>query len=139
MELILKQTQQGISHEVSVTAEGVEELKRKVKIKGEKKEASLTLRQKSEHQSDTEVFTMTMEILLELTSNKLSKDLIMQAGNPVKEILLKLNLADHRILKDEGEGERKPQKGQNRIKTGQKREAWRNREKSEAVTVDRGR
>nr|GEV48336.1 reverse transcriptase domain-containing protein [Tanacetum cinerariifolium] len=30
-------------------------------------------------------------------------------------------------------------KGQNRIKTGQKREAWRSREKSEAVTVDRGR
>nr|GEW06641.1 putative reverse transcriptase domain-containing protein [Tanacetum cinerariifolium] len=28
-----------------------------------------------------------------------------QAGNPVKEILLKLNLPDHRILKDGGEGE----------------------------------
>ncbi|GKB67945.1 hypothetical protein Tco_0929357 [Tanacetum coccineum] len=27
------------------------------------------------------------------------------AGNPVKEILLKLNLPDHRILKDGGEGE----------------------------------
>ncbi|GJW63122.1 hypothetical protein Tco_0115006 [Tanacetum coccineum] len=26
------------------------------------------------------------------------------AGNPVKEILLKLNLPDHRILKDRGEG-----------------------------------
>ncbi|GKE63958.1 hypothetical protein Tco_1514325, partial [Tanacetum coccineum] len=26
------------------------------------------------------------------------------AGNPVKEILLKLNLLDHRILKDSGEG-----------------------------------
>nr|GEY78229.1 hypothetical protein [Tanacetum cinerariifolium] len=35
--------------------------------------------------------------------------------------------------------ERKPKKGQNQIKTGQKREAWRNREKSEAVIVDRGR
>nr|GFA80996.1 hypothetical protein [Tanacetum cinerariifolium] len=31
--------------------------------------------------------------------------------------------------------ERKPRKGQNRIKTGQKREAWRSREKSKAVTV----
>nr|GEV02884.1 retrovirus-related Pol polyprotein from transposon TNT 1-94 [Tanacetum cinerariifolium] len=30
-------------------------------------------------------------------------------------------------------------KGQNRIKTEQKRKAWRSREKSEAVTVDRGR
>ncbi|GKC23832.1 hypothetical protein Tco_1025982 [Tanacetum coccineum] len=46
MELILEQTQQGTSYEVSVSAEGVEELKRKVKIKGEKKEALLTLRQK---------------------------------------------------------------------------------------------
>ncbi|GKA35423.1 hypothetical protein Tco_0721914 [Tanacetum coccineum] len=46
MELVLEQTQQGSSYEVSVSAEGVEELKRKVKIKGEKKEALLTLRQK---------------------------------------------------------------------------------------------
>nr|GEV10009.1 transposon TX1 [Tanacetum cinerariifolium] len=36
-------------------------------------------------------------------------------------------------------GERIPRKGQNRIKTGQKREAWRSPKKSEAVTVDRGR
>ncbi|GJZ15623.1 hypothetical protein Tco_0551300, partial [Tanacetum coccineum] len=46
MELVLEQTQQGTSYEVSVSAEGVEELKRKVKIKGEKKEALITLRQK---------------------------------------------------------------------------------------------
>nr|GEU91005.1 hypothetical protein [Tanacetum cinerariifolium] len=46
MELILEKTQQGISHKVSVSAEMVEELKRKVKIKGEKKESLLTLRQK---------------------------------------------------------------------------------------------
>ncbi|GJR69454.1 hypothetical protein Tco_0015519 [Tanacetum coccineum] len=46
MELVLEQTQQGSSYEVSVSAEGVEELKRKVKIKGEKKEALLTLRHK---------------------------------------------------------------------------------------------
>ncbi|GJY53787.1 hypothetical protein Tco_0445451 [Tanacetum coccineum] len=44
MELILEQTQQGISHEVSVSAEGVKELKRKVNINGEKKEALLTLK-----------------------------------------------------------------------------------------------
>ncbi|GJX28719.1 hypothetical protein Tco_0236798 [Tanacetum coccineum] len=46
MDLVLEQTQQGTSYEVSVSTEGVEELKRKVKIKGEKKEALLTLRQK---------------------------------------------------------------------------------------------
>nr|GEV43164.1 hypothetical protein [Tanacetum cinerariifolium]GEV47105.1 hypothetical protein [Tanacetum cinerariifolium] len=44
MELVLEKTQQGTSHEVSVSTEGVEELKRKVKMKGEKKEALLTLR-----------------------------------------------------------------------------------------------
>ncbi|GJV78283.1 hypothetical protein Tco_1509867 [Tanacetum coccineum] len=104
MELVLEQTQQGTSYEVSVSAEGVEELKRKVKIKGEKKEALLILRQKPEHHSDTKVFTMTMEILLEPTSNKLMVDSILQAGNPVKEILPKLNLPGHRILKDRGEG-----------------------------------
>ena len=42
MELVLEQTQQGASNEVSVSAEGVEEWKRNVKIKGEKKEALLT-------------------------------------------------------------------------------------------------
>nr|GEY19597.1 hypothetical protein [Tanacetum cinerariifolium] len=38
-ELELEQSQQGSSHEVSVSTEGVEELKRIVRIKGEKKEA----------------------------------------------------------------------------------------------------
>ncbi|GJZ96830.1 retrovirus-related pol polyprotein from transposon TNT 1-94 [Tanacetum coccineum] len=46
MELVLEQAQQSSSYEVSVSADEVEELKRKVKIKGEKKEALLTLRQK---------------------------------------------------------------------------------------------
>ncbi|GKA38595.1 hypothetical protein Tco_0731146 [Tanacetum coccineum] len=73
MELVLEQTQQGTSYEVLVCAEGVEELKGIVRIKGEKKEALHTLR----------FYT--------------------SAGNPVKEILLKLNLPDHRILKDGGE------------------------------------
>ncbi|GJZ83116.1 hypothetical protein Tco_0648289 [Tanacetum coccineum] len=88
MELVLEQTQQGTSYEVSVSAEGVEELKRKVKIKGEKKEALLTLRQKPEHVEFDESDTHVLERLN--TS----------AGNPVKEILLKLNLPDHRIIKD---------------------------------------
>nr|GEZ22839.1 hypothetical protein [Tanacetum cinerariifolium] len=96
MELILEQTQQGISYKILVSAEGVEELKRKVKIKGEKKEALLTLWQKPEHQSDTKVITMKMEILLEPTSNKLLVERFdTSARNHVKEILLKLNLLDH--------------------------------------------
>ncbi|GKC87488.1 reverse transcriptase domain-containing protein [Tanacetum coccineum] len=59
---------------------------------------------------------MKMEILLEPTSNKLMVEhaeydesntyvlerFITTAGNPVKKILLKLNLSDHRILKDGG-------------------------------------
>ncbi|GKA80698.1 hypothetical protein Tco_0787390 [Tanacetum coccineum] len=100
MELVLEQTQQGTSYEVSVSAEGIEELKRNVRIKGEKKEALYTLRKKPEHQSDTKVFTMMMEILLEPTSNKLLVERFdTSAGNPVNEILLKLNLPDHRIPK----------------------------------------
>ncbi|GJT40746.1 hypothetical protein Tco_0940611 [Tanacetum coccineum] len=60
---------------------------------------------------------MKMEILLEPISNKLMVEhaefdesdtyvlerLDTSAGNPVKEILLKLNLTDHRIFKDGGE------------------------------------
>ncbi|GJV73916.1 hypothetical protein Tco_1493911 [Tanacetum coccineum] len=63
-------------------------------------------------------FTMKMEILLESTSNKLmvehaefdeSNTHVLErfyttARNPVKEILLKLNLPDHRKLKDGGKG-----------------------------------
>ncbi|GKA77816.1 reverse transcriptase domain-containing protein [Tanacetum coccineum] len=62
------------------------------------------------------VFTMKMEILLEPTSNKLmvehaeyeeSNTYVLErfnttAGNPVKKILLKLNLSDHRLFKDGG-------------------------------------
>ncbi|GJV64923.1 hypothetical protein Tco_1475751 [Tanacetum coccineum] len=91
MELVLEQTQQGTSYEVSVSTEGVEELKRKVKIKGEKKEALLTLRQKPEQYEFDESNAYVLERFY--TS----------ARNPVKEILLKLNLPDHRILKDGGE------------------------------------
>ncbi|GJT43892.1 hypothetical protein Tco_0952607 [Tanacetum coccineum] len=46
IELTLEQSQQGVSNDVLVSIEGVEELKRNVWIKGEKKEALLTLRQK---------------------------------------------------------------------------------------------
>ncbi|GJW63912.1 hypothetical protein Tco_0115796 [Tanacetum coccineum] len=52
-----------------------------------------------EHQSDTQVITVKMEILLEPTSNKLMVERFdTSAGNPVKEILLKLNLPDHRSI-----------------------------------------
>nr|GEW05071.1 ribonuclease H-like domain-containing protein [Tanacetum cinerariifolium] len=48
-----------------------------------------------------------MELVVEQTqqgtSHEVLKDLILQAGNPVKEILFKLNLPDYRILKDGGE------------------------------------
>nr|GEX30392.1 hypothetical protein [Tanacetum cinerariifolium] len=37
--------------------------------------------------------------------SSIEKDSILQARNPVKEILLKLDLPDHRILKDGGKGE----------------------------------
>ncbi|GJZ50657.1 hypothetical protein Tco_0604847 [Tanacetum coccineum] len=77
MELTLEQTQQGVSYEVS------------------------NIRVNS--------FTMKMEILLEPTSNKLMVEhaefdesnanvlerFYTSAGNPIKEILLKLNLPDH--------------------------------------------
>ncbi|GJW93736.1 hypothetical protein Tco_0173408 [Tanacetum coccineum] len=45
-ELTLEQTQQGVSDEVLVSIEGVKEFKGNVKMKGEKKEALLILRQK---------------------------------------------------------------------------------------------
>ncbi|GKC90972.1 hypothetical protein Tco_1151621, partial [Tanacetum coccineum] len=51
------------------------------------------------HQSDTQVITVKMEILLEPTSNKLMVERFdTSARNLVKEILLKLNLPDHRSI-----------------------------------------
>ncbi|GJS04287.1 hypothetical protein Tco_0320795 [Tanacetum coccineum] len=45
------------------------------------------------------LFTVKMEILLEPTSNKLMVERFnTTAGNPVKKILLKLNLSDHRSI-----------------------------------------
>nr|GEY84411.1 hypothetical protein [Tanacetum cinerariifolium] len=44
-----------------------------------------------------------------------------------------------RYVENDEEVKESSRKGQNRIKTGQKQEAWRSRENSEAVTVDRGR
>ncbi|GJV40704.1 hypothetical protein Tco_1419144 [Tanacetum coccineum] len=48
------------------------------------------------------LFTVKMEVLLEPTSNKLMVDVLERfytsAGNPVNEILLKLNLPDHRSI-----------------------------------------
>ncbi|GKC33796.1 hypothetical protein Tco_1046180 [Tanacetum coccineum] len=79
------------SYEVSVSAEGVEELKRKVKIKDEKKEALLTL-------SDA----MHNPLKFDESDTHVLERFDTSAGNPVKEILLKLNLPDHRKLKDGG-------------------------------------
>nr|GEY71688.1 reverse transcriptase domain-containing protein [Tanacetum cinerariifolium] len=54
----------------------------------------------------------------------------------------RLNISKGSILKSTMSSKKrlkKTQKGQNRIKTGQKRKAWRSQEKLEAVTVDRER
>nr|GEU31254.1 hypothetical protein [Tanacetum cinerariifolium] len=85
IRLTLEQSQQGVSNDVLVSIEGVEELKRNVWIKGENKKAlQYTLgrnrvntyairftKMNSEHPSDTYVLTVKMELLLEPTSNKL--------------------------------------------------------------------
>ncbi|GJV24286.1 hypothetical protein Tco_1376981 [Tanacetum coccineum] len=63
-------------------------------------EMELTLEQTQQGVS----YEVSMEILLEPTSNKLMVERFdTSAGNHVKEILLKLSLPDHRIFKDGGE------------------------------------
>ncbi|GJZ87272.1 reverse transcriptase domain-containing protein, partial [Tanacetum coccineum] len=86
MELVLEQTQQGTSYEVLVSAEVVEELQRIVRIKGEKKEALHTLRQKPEHAEFDESDTHVLERF------------DTSAGNHVMEILPKLKSTDHRSI-----------------------------------------
>ncbi|GJV10302.1 putative reverse transcriptase domain-containing protein [Tanacetum coccineum] len=110
MELTLEQTQQGVSYEVSVLSD-IEDSHGPSDAMH--KPLPATQSQKDFVSKLTEIhsflltfslrnirvnsFTMKMEILLEPTSNKL-----MVAGNPVKKILLKLNLSDHRLFKDGG-------------------------------------
>ncbi|GKB53095.1 hypothetical protein Tco_0903848, partial [Tanacetum coccineum] len=70
MELVLEQTQQGTSYEVSISTEGVEELKRKVKIKGEKKESPLILRQKLRNDHEFEEYLILMTVLCEISTSQ---------------------------------------------------------------------
>ncbi|GJS99811.1 hypothetical protein Tco_0820981 [Tanacetum coccineum] len=129
MELTLEQTQQGVSYEVSVLSDiedshgpsdamhkplpATQSQKDFVSKLTEIHSFLLTL---SLRNIRVNSFTMKMEILLEPTSNKLmvehaeydeSNTYVLErfnttAGNPVKKILLKLNLSDHRLFKDGG-------------------------------------
>ncbi|GJR49761.1 hypothetical protein Tco_1400282 [Tanacetum coccineum] len=129
MELTLEQTQQGVSYEVSVLSD-IEDSHGPSDAMH--KPLPATQSQKDFVSKLTEIhsflltfslrnirvnsFTMKMEILLEPTSNKLmvehaeydeSNTYVLErfnttAGNPVKKILLKLNLSDHRLFKDGG-------------------------------------
>ncbi|GKE09666.1 hypothetical protein Tco_1413217, partial [Tanacetum coccineum] len=91
--------------------EGVEELKRNVRIKGVKKEALHTtlgrnwINGPSEDKSSwTQVIIKQLNDVPIMRTSKYGEsnastlyDPTLQAGNPVKEILLKLNLPDHRM------------------------------------------
>ncbi|GJT99107.1 hypothetical protein Tco_1094625 [Tanacetum coccineum] len=135
MELELEQTQQGSSHEVSVAVRSsLRSLKPKRTIESRAKRSSINLIRTlfhitcsshnvktrviirvlriilvvlPEHPSDTYVFTMKMEILLEPTSNKLmvgdSDVHTLEDPTFILEILsrrffLRLNLPDHRSV-----------------------------------------
>ncbi|GJY06669.1 hypothetical protein Tco_0373723 [Tanacetum coccineum] len=130
MELTLEQTQQGVSYEVSVLSD--------IEDSHGPSDAMHNPLPATQSQKDfvsklTEIhsflltfslrnirvnsFTMKMEILLEPTSNKLMVERVnTTAGNPVKKILLKLNLSDHRsILTDLKENLKLPTKGKVRL------------------------
>nr|GEU31063.1 copia protein [Tanacetum cinerariifolium] len=107
MELVLEQTQQGTSHEVSISAEGVEELKRNVRIKGVKKEALHTLKAET---GSIHMLSKTLSCcpllkiaVIDPAEFDESNTFVLErfdtlARNPVKEILHKLNLPDHRSI-----------------------------------------
>ncbi|GJY04566.1 hypothetical protein Tco_0370506, partial [Tanacetum coccineum] len=125
MELALEQTQQGVSYEVSVLSD-IEDshgpsdaMQNPLPATQSRKDfvSKLTEIHLFLLTFSLRVFTMKMEILHELTSNKLmvehaeydeSNTYVLErfnttAGNPVKKILLKLNLSDHRKLKEGSE------------------------------------
>nr|GFA02066.1 hypothetical protein [Tanacetum cinerariifolium] len=107
---------------------------------------------------DMESDIREIEFLLFQCEDSDFKDSIDQAGEKIKEAELLIDPLDlpcdilfeydsfnsHDFSRDdvlfspnnEDKVKENPRKGQNQIKTGQKREAWRSREKSEAITVD---
>ncbi|GJY40308.1 hypothetical protein Tco_0427578 [Tanacetum coccineum] len=104
MELTLEQTQQGVSYEVSMeilleptsnklmVGDLCDSIRIKLVTTGKKRWCdSIRIKLVPEHAEFDESNANVLERFY--TS----------AGNPVKEILLKLNLPDHRILKDGGE------------------------------------
>nr|GEY35854.1 hypothetical protein [Tanacetum cinerariifolium] len=90
MELVLEQTQQGSSYEVSVSAEGVEELKRKVKIKGEKKEALLTLK--------TVLYDILKRIKMKYLPQKYWKNVDKERAGAIIQAIVK-QLKNRRIIR----------------------------------------
>ncbi|GJT37178.1 retrovirus-related pol polyprotein from transposon TNT 1-94 [Tanacetum coccineum] len=91
---------QYFSHEKIIDSQMDDMIREKLALKEQvdSLEQNLSKQIKEKESSDTQVITVKMEILLEPTSNKLMVDSILQAGNLVKEILLKLNLPDHRSI-----------------------------------------
>ncbi|GJZ96597.1 hypothetical protein Tco_0668931, partial [Tanacetum coccineum] len=101
MELVLEHTQQGTSNEVSIV--GIEKVAvcsnlRSLKLKRIIEVLRIILVILPEHPSDTYVLTMKMEILLELTSNKLMVDPILMLEILSRRFFLRLNLPDHRSV-----------------------------------------
>nr|GEV68562.1 hypothetical protein [Tanacetum cinerariifolium] len=73
----------------------------------------------------------------ELVSSEVMKIVIPKVGGIDADILL--TIKDDILCEKLLNVKERPKKGQNRIKTGQKRKAWRRQEKSKAVTVDKER
>nr|GEW11238.1 hypothetical protein [Tanacetum cinerariifolium] len=94
IELILEHTQQGIGYEVSISTEGVEELKRNDKIKGVKKEALLI------HLGRNWVNTYAIRNTKMLSGIRRA---LLMLEILSRRFFLKLNLSDHREHKREVE------------------------------------
>nr|GEV30290.1 reverse transcriptase domain-containing protein [Tanacetum cinerariifolium] len=123
MELVLEQIQQGSSHEVSVSTEGVEELKRIIRIKGVKKEAlhttlemiRLSDKQHMKQIADQEVLYDKMSVQLveldkyvrDLKNTVLEKDFkiseleecVRNMDLEIKKCLERLNVCENQIHK----------------------------------------
>ncbi|GJZ84752.1 hypothetical protein Tco_0650091 [Tanacetum coccineum] len=87
MELTLEQTQQGVSYEVS----SIRVISFTMKM-----EILLELTSNTHHR-EVSCYELTIDDKLEMNS-ALSLIIITSAGNPFKEILLKLNLPDHKSI-----------------------------------------
>ncbi|GJZ10496.1 hypothetical protein Tco_0545255 [Tanacetum coccineum] len=98
MELTLEQTQQGVSYEVSVLSD-IEDSHGPSDAMHKPLPATQSQKDFVSKLTEIHSFLSTLSLRYDESNTYVLERFNTTAGNPVKKILLKLNLSDHRLFK----------------------------------------